>query len=136
LITTSELESVHERMREEFAAAGARFDAVYYCPHDFQPPCECRKPQPGMLLKAARKHELDLSRSWMVGDSEHDMEAGRRAGCRTVRVMTDKQSMRGCADSFASSLPDAVERILEFDVHFSVAVPSSRNTINEAKEHL
>jgi D-glycero-D-manno-heptose 1,7-bisphosphate phosphatase len=87
LITNSQLEALHERMRREFASARATIDAIYYCPHDYQPPCQCRKPEPGMLLEAARKHNLDLTASWMIGDSEHDVEAGRRAGCRTVRVI-------------------------------------------------
>ncbi len=56
LISTDELESIHARMRGEFQVAGARIDAIYYCPHDDQPPCGCRKPQPGMLLEAARTH--------------------------------------------------------------------------------
>ncbi len=113
LITMSELESMHVRMGDEFASAGARIDAVYYCPHDFQPPCSCRKPKPGMLLEAARRHELDLSGAWMIGDSEHDMEAGRKAGCRTARIMGDGESQIGGVDVLASSLLDAVHKILE-----------------------
>ena len=113
LITASELESMHTRMRDEFAIAGARIDAIYYCPHDFEPPCSCRKPQPGMLLEAARTHGLDLAESWMIGDSAHDAEAGRIAGCRTVRLMEADESSAGDADVAASSLPDAVQKILE-----------------------
>ena len=90
LITTDELDSLHSRMRSEFEAAGARLDAIYYCPHEYEPPCACRKPQPGMLLEAAREHEIDLTRSWMIGDSEHDVEAGRAAGCRTIRLTEDE----------------------------------------------
>jgi D-glycero-D-manno-heptose 1,7-bisphosphate phosphatase len=112
LITASELEAMHARMGDEFAAAGARIDAIYYCPHDFEPPCSCRKPQPGMLLEAARTHELDLAASWMIGDSAHDMEAGRVAGCSTARVIQDAKSAGG-ADVVASSLLDAVHKILE-----------------------
>src|SRR5271166_1808200 len=53
LITADELDSMHARVRREFQAAGATIDAIYYCPHDSQPPCNCRKPHPGMLLEAA-----------------------------------------------------------------------------------
>jgi D-glycero-D-manno-heptose 1,7-bisphosphate phosphatase len=113
LITTFELESMHARMRHEFEAAGARIDAIYYCPHDFQPPCNCRKPQPGMLLEAARRQELDLAESWMIGDSERDVEAGRNAGCRTALLIEDGESSTGGADLVASSLLDAVHKILE-----------------------
>lgn len=58
----------------------------YYCPHHPEAGCLCRKPSPGMLLRAARELELDLERSWMIGDILDDVEAGRRAGCRTLLV--------------------------------------------------
>jgi D-glycero-D-manno-heptose 1,7-bisphosphate phosphatase len=61
-------------------------DAFYYCPHHPQAGCTCRKPSPGLLLQAAREQGVDLSRSWMIGDILDDMEAGRRAGCRTCLV--------------------------------------------------
>ena len=63
---------------------------IYYCPHHpeghapYNTSCDCRKPEPGMLLQAAQAHNLDLSQSWMVGDILNDVQAGRRAGCRTV----------------------------------------------------
>ncbi len=112
LITPADLESMHARMRDKFAAAGARIDAIYYCPHDFEPPCSCRKPHPGMLLEAARAHELDLAESWMIGDSSHDVEAGRSAGCRTARSIQESELSIG-ADVVTSSLLDAVHKILE-----------------------
>lgn len=65
--------------------------AVYYCPHHpqghvpgYNTTCDCRKPQPGLLLQAARAHAIDLSASWLIGDILHDVEAGQRAGCRTL----------------------------------------------------
>lgn len=71
----------------------ARLDGFYYCPHApdgavarYAIACECRKPAPGLLLAAARDLDLDLSRSWMIGDILDDVEAGRRAGCRTVLI--------------------------------------------------
>jgi D-glycero-D-manno-heptose 1,7-bisphosphate phosphatase len=112
LITTSELESMHARMRQEFEAAGSKIDAIYYCPHDFQPRCSCRKPQPGMLLEAARTYELDLAESWMIGDSEQDVEAGKSAGCRTARLIDGGKSPIGGANVVASSLSDAVFKLL------------------------
>ena len=114
LITTDELDSLHARMRHEFVVAGAIIDAIYYCPHDNQPPCGCRKPQPGMLLDAARAHDIDLAASWMIGDSDHDVGAGRNAGCNTARLIVDEQSIDGDADVVAPSLLAAVHRILLF----------------------
>jgi D-glycero-D-manno-heptose 1,7-bisphosphate phosphatase len=61
-------------------------DAVYVCPHDDADRCECRKPAPGLLLQAAQDHRLDLTASFMVGDRWRDIEAGRRAGCRTIWI--------------------------------------------------
>jgi D-glycero-D-manno-heptose 1,7-bisphosphate phosphatase len=122
LITIADLESMHARMRHEFAAAGADLDAICYCPHDYEPACVCRKPQPGMLLDAAREHEIDLTRSWMIGDSGHDVEAGRSAGCRTVRLTEDDESIVNDSDVVASSLLDAVRRILQIEASFQPLV--------------
>jgi D-glycero-D-manno-heptose 1,7-bisphosphate phosphatase len=113
LITILELESMHERMCREFHAAGARIDAVYYCPHDKQPPCGCRKPQPGMLLQAAQAHDVQLGSSWMIGDSEHDVDAGRSAGCHTAQVVGDESPAHNAADLSAVSLLDAARKILQ-----------------------
>jgi D-glycero-D-manno-heptose 1,7-bisphosphate phosphatase len=113
LITPEELESMHARMCSEFQAAGATIDAIYYCPHDKQPPCSCRKPQPGMLLEAARAHDIQLAASWMIGDSEHDVQAGRSAGCNTAQVMADGNSDHSHADLVATSLLDAAHKILQ-----------------------
>lgn len=68
---------------------GLRLDGFYYCPHApasdrLRPACACRKPAPGLLRQAAAAHDIDLARSWMVGDILDDVEAGRRAGCRTI----------------------------------------------------
>jgi D-glycero-D-manno-heptose 1,7-bisphosphate phosphatase len=115
LITAAELDSIHQRMCEELAHAGAIIDGVYYCPHELQPPCACRKPRPGMLLEAARAHDLDLTISWMIGDSDKDVEAGRKAGCRTVRLLRSNEAWNGAADLVARSLLDATRKIISTD---------------------
>ncbi len=115
LLTINELDALHERMRREFASKGARIDGVYYCPHEEQPPCGCRKPEPGMLFAAANEHEVDLSSSWIIGDSEKDVEAGRRAGCRTMRIVRAAASADGGADAYARSLPEAAQQILQLE---------------------
>ena len=93
LLTVEALQAIHEALRNQLAADGAHLDGVYYCPYHpegtvdaYTRESDQRKPQPGMLRRAAEEMDLDLEESWMVGDSPHDVEAGQRAGCRTVRV--------------------------------------------------
>lgn len=85
------LVAVEKRLRELLSARGVRLADFIYCPHHpdgrvapHARACDCRKPAPGMIEAAARRHGIDLARSWMVGDILDDVEAGRRAGCRTV----------------------------------------------------
>ena len=115
LLTIRHLESIHQQMCERLAAAGAIIDGVYYCPHDKWPACHCRKPAPGMLLEAAREHGIDLAVSWMVGDSEIDVEAGKNAGCKTVRLVEKTEIPEGKADMLASSLEEAIQQILRME---------------------
>jgi D-glycero-D-manno-heptose 1,7-bisphosphate phosphatase len=112
LVTAAEVEALHRRMWDELAHSGAKVGAVYYCPHDTHPPCRCRKPNPGMLLDAARDHEIELASSWMIGDTDVDVETGRRAGTKTVRLLQDGESVCARADIVASSLLEAVLKIL------------------------
>jgi len=91
------LAEVHARLTRELAAEGVALDGVYYCPHHpehggaaYAKDCDCRKPRPGMLLEAARDLELDLGRSWMVGDAARDLEAGWAVGARGLLVATGK----------------------------------------------
>jgi D-glycero-D-manno-heptose 1,7-bisphosphate phosphatase len=112
LITVHELESMHLRMCEQLAADGATIDGVYYCPHERWLACSCRKPAPGMLLAAARKHQLDLAASWMIGDSEIDVEAGCNAGCKTARLLFHVDAVDSKADIVALSLREAIHQII------------------------
>ena len=85
----SAVAGVHaELARQLEGGGGARWDAVYYCPHHPDAGCDCRKPLPGMFRRAAAEHGLDLARSFVIGDKASDVEAGRRIGCRTVLVLT------------------------------------------------
>jgi D-glycero-D-manno-heptose 1,7-bisphosphate phosphatase len=86
--TEQSLLHLHRCLERRLAAGGAHLDGIYHCPHHPDQGCECRKPQPGMLLRAAQEHGLDLARSFMVGDKIIDLQAGRRSGCRTVLVLT------------------------------------------------
>jgi len=82
--------ALHAHLGAVLAHQGARIDAFYLCPHhpDYSGPCACRKPEPGMLRQAAVDHQIDLARSWFVGDSAADLGAARAVGCRAVLVRT------------------------------------------------
>lgn len=93
LFTEEDLDAMHASLRRNLAALGVFLDAIYYCPHhpqgtvpDLAIACDCRKPSPGMLQRAAAELDLDLSRSWFLGDILDDVEAGNRAGTRTILV--------------------------------------------------
>lgn len=86
LMSLADLRDIHRRMQHFLDREyKVRFLDIACCPHD-RNQCSCRKPSPGMLLRMAKKHRLDLAGSWMIGDSATDIEAGRRAGCRTILV--------------------------------------------------
>jgi D-glycero-D-manno-heptose 1,7-bisphosphate phosphatase len=122
LLAESDLKKLHGKMSEHLAQAGAFIDAIYYCPHPLEASCDCRKPAPGMLLEAAREHNLDLSASWMIGDSGSDIRAGKSAGCRTILVSENNAVKQGTesgavlpadADIIAESLLDSIQQILQ-----------------------
>ena len=125
----SQVTVVHHHLEKLLSRFGARIDAWYYCPHHpvegigaFKLACACRKPLPGMLISAARDLSLSLADGWMVGDKLTDLEAGARAGCRTILVRTGYGSTEeaklepGCLNcaGVADALPDAIEAILKF----------------------
>ncbi len=91
--TEAELQHMHDFLTEELEQVGVSINAIYHCPHhpegvipELAIRCDCRKPQPGMLLRAATELDLDPRSSWCVGDILDDVEAGNRAGCRTILV--------------------------------------------------
>ncbi|HSC14509.1 MAG TPA: HAD family hydrolase [Gammaproteobacteria bacterium] len=93
------LAAIERRIQELLAPSSVEIDAFYYCPHlpqsanvRFAVRCLCRKPQPGLLRRAARDWQIDLAHSWLVGDILDDVEAGNRASCRTVLVDTGSET--------------------------------------------
>ena len=84
------LEHIHDVLRRRIAAQGGAIERIYVCPHLPEVRCDCRKPAPGLLLKARRDLDLDLSATWFVGDSERDLLAAAAAGCRPALVRTGK----------------------------------------------
>jgi len=82
------VQQVNQRMLRELDSAGARIDGIYYCPHGSSDACECRKPKTGMIEQAAKEHNLDVARSYVVGDRYGDVELAHRAGCKSIFVRT------------------------------------------------
>jgi len=90
MVTEETVRDIHARMIEKAARAGGRIDAVYYCPHHPDDKCGCRKPQPGMFVRAARDFDIDLARSFVVGDAFSDVAAALAIGARPILVMTGR----------------------------------------------
>jgi D-glycero-D-manno-heptose 1,7-bisphosphate phosphatase len=86
----ADLLDIHERLKADAAQAGGAIDAIYYCPHDWDEGCACRKPKPGMLFQVQRDHHVDLTRTLFIGDDERDAEAADAAGCPSLLVTKDR----------------------------------------------
>ena len=96
-VTYGQLQEIHNKMETLLGVEGAYLDGIYFCPHhphkgyegevtELKIDCDCRKPKPGMLMKAAQDFNIDLSSSWMIGDGENDVKAGKAAGCKTALI--------------------------------------------------
>ncbi len=138
LCTIEELQVIHNKMETDLGAEGAKLDAIYFCPHHpdkgypeenpvFKVECECRKPKPGMLLQAANDYHIDLAKSFMIGDSRRDIEAGKRAGCTTIGVRS------GYGQKNADIAPDYMFDNLEQAVNFIVNEPYKRHILSIEK---
>jgi D-glycero-D-manno-heptose 1,7-bisphosphate phosphatase len=95
VMSEADLADIHRHMLAEARDAGAAVEAVYHCPHDWDAGCACRKPKPGMLLRAQREHALDLTRTPFIGDDERDGQAAAAAGCPFLLV-DDRRSLLDC----------------------------------------
>lgn len=128
------LERVHQHLRREMAAAGAPLAGFYFCPHHprgtverYAIHCDCRKPQPGLFQQAAADLGIDCSHSWYIGDILDDVQAGRRAGCRTVLLDAGPEAGQGetkwnltrarLPHHLAYSLDEAARIINAVDLH-------------------
>lgn len=101
LTTHHEMSKIHEKLRQELARFGCTIDGIYYCPHRPNEGCDCRKPAPGLILKAATELGIDMAGSWMIGDREIDLEAARRAGCHGIRVPTNGSGLAEAVQTIA-----------------------------------
>jgi D-glycero-D-manno-heptose 1,7-bisphosphate phosphatase len=110
LQTMGAVEAIHTALRQALP-----LDDFFLCAHDDSAHCDCRKPQPGLLIEASRKHDVDLSRSFMIGDRWRDVEAGANAGCATVWIDSGYRERRSSVEPSATvnSLRAAVDWILD-----------------------
>jgi D-glycero-D-manno-heptose 1,7-bisphosphate phosphatase len=125
LIREEDLMVIQAEIARRVVAAGGRISEFYYCRHMASENCGCRKPEAGMLLAAAKEHGIDLNESYMIGDSEKDIVAGKSAGCRSVLVLTGNMSRErveglSCAPDFlADDLSKAVDWVLQRNMSIS-----------------
>ncbi len=123
----AELRAVNHRLMALLKTKEAHIEGLYYCPHLPQDKCGCRKPETALLQRAAQEHSIDLSKSVMIGDKNSDMELGRRAGTKTILVLTGygevtrktiEAGVEKAPDYIAEDLEEAVDRLLSDCKHF------------------
>lgn len=98
--------AIQLRVEELLSRNGAKIDAVYICPHQSTDRCECRKPRPGLLLRASREMNIDLKKSVFLGDNESDALAGKAAGCKTILFLHDEDEPGKVALARSTNVPD------------------------------
>jgi D-glycero-D-manno-heptose 1,7-bisphosphate phosphatase len=127
--TEDKLIAVADKLKELFMQNRLKLNGFYYCPHHpegsaggYNIECDCRKPAAGMLLKAAAVHNIDLERSWMIGDILNDVEAGNRAGCKTVLIDNGNETewvkgLNRTPTLVCKTINEAAKRLLNIDEH-------------------
>ena len=126
--TEADMKLIHHRLQSLIGEHGASIDRIYYCPHypyqllpggrqDLKIVCNCRKPEPGLIMRAAKDMNIDLNLSWMVGDTTSDIEAANRAGTRSILLSKQDGFNNHCSvipDAICLDLKDAVNLILNY----------------------
>ena len=118
-VTVDGLEEIHKKLETELGKAGAYIDGLYYCPHhpdkgfegevpELKIQCDCRKPKPGLIFRAAKDFNADIEQSWMIGDGKNDVGVGKNAGCNAALIGEEDLGQ----DITGNSLLDVVEQIL------------------------
>lgn len=114
------LENVKRVLFEYFESNSIQFADFLFCPHfkfssieEYAKECECRKPRPGLMFEAASKHNIDLEASWVIGDSETDVEAGLAAGCKTV-LISERSAITTKSTLVAKDINEAARKLLFF----------------------
>lgn len=112
--TKETLAEIHDKMKGDLAKEGAEVDAIYYCPHHPEDNCDCRKPRPRLLLQAARDFNIDVKRSFVVGDLPADVGLGKAVGCKTILVGATPLPIDGIRpDAIVANVLEAVQEILK-----------------------
>jgi D-glycero-D-manno-heptose 1,7-bisphosphate phosphatase len=119
LMTLDALLEIHKKMVDSIMKNGGEIEAIYYCPHTPAENCECRKPKPGMVLKAKKDLKIDLTQSYLVGDSKKDVELARSVKVKCVRILKK-----------ASQRPSSVDR------EWTLERPISARTLRDAVDHI
>lgn len=102
-IDIKKMHEIHANIEAAVVQNSGLISAIYYCPHDYSDQCGCRKPKPGMLLRAAVDHNLILSNCWMIGDSATDIAAGKKAGCKTALISSSIR-LASCGEGLGSDV--------------------------------
>ena len=102
LLSVETLNKIHEKLQSYLEKYDTSFDGVYFCPHIPSENCECRKPKPGLIVQAVTDFQIDLSQSYMIGDSETDIQAARNAGCKGILLKKDQTLLEVVVDLFES----------------------------------
>ena len=111
ILTVEDFNKINDKTIELISSSGAKITDTFFCPHGKGSTCECQKPKPGMLLEAAKKYDIDLSESWMIGDRLSDIETGINAGTKTILVQTGSILEADGADFVAANLLEAANYI-------------------------
>lgn len=129
-LTIKKLNEIHVRLKEMLGEKGAAIDAIYFCPHHPGQDCECRKPKPYLILKAAKEHSIDLKNSYMIGDKYIDIKAGKNSKCKTIFVLTGY----GEEERESIGLWDAKPDYTAIDLYEAVMWIRSVNTVIKKKQ--
>ena len=132
-MTATNFELIRQKMNSELSADGAEMDGEYYCFHHpdsvvekYRVQCDCRKPLPGLLFKAAREKDIDLKESWLIGDNLSDIQAGKAGGCRTILIGTMKcelcrlmNELNTRPDNVTANLMEAIRKHILVNEHIT-----------------
>jgi len=118
MVTLAELDFIHRKMIQEIEAAGGKIKTIYFCPHHPDDGCSCRKPNPGLLLRAIQEHAINPKQSYMVGDRIMDVEVGKVVECKTILIeneqgLSELQHSRMKPDYIAHDLVDVAQWIIQ-----------------------